>query len=132
MNNTPNDSIMQVYLYIKIFEEKYKKSPNRAIANYDTLGLLKGNSMLIPNSDVSKDKSYTGFVLNNENNIKNLGVYLKEKLPKKEKSKLEELLKGKEIEAPLILSCKKNHYYVCDLSLSDSELNKLINISKKQ
>ena len=124
METAPNDSISQVHTYIKLFEKKYKKPPNKVIVTSDTFMLLKSNSMLIPNQIILRDKSYSGYVLNNENKILNLEVHIKEKFSEKELAGLEEKLK--EIKNPLILSNKKNNYYVCDMDLSDKELNKLL------
>jgi len=116
----PNDSISQINTYINIFKIKYRKPPTRAIVNEESLSLLRGNDMLMPNDSVTNEESYTNYVLNNECKIKFLPVYFLEKLLKKEKTELEE--KVKNIKTPIILANKKKHYIFGDLSLCDKEL----------
>lgn len=119
----PNDSISQINTYIKLFETQYRKLPTRAIINEESRSLLRGNDMLMPNSSIASENSYTGYVLINEMEIQFLPVYFLEKLPEKERLELEE--KVKDIKFPMILANKKNHYVLGDLSLCDEELIKL-------
>ncbi len=118
----PNDSISQIETHIKLFETQYNKSPTRAIINEKSHLLLKENDMLIPNKDFTGE-SYTNHVLSNESKIQRLPVYYLEKLPEKERLKLEEEVKN--IKFPIIFANKKNHYIVGDLSLCDKELTEL-------
>lgn len=119
----PNDSISQIETHIKLFETQYKKLPTRAIINEESRSLLRGNDMLMPNSSITSENSYTGYVLINESKIQCLPVYYLERLPEKERLKLEE--KVKDIKFPIILANKKDHYIVGDLSLCDKELTEL-------
>ena len=119
----PNDSISQIDVYINIFKTKYNKNPTRAIVNDESLSLLRGNAMLMPNTSIANGESYAGYVLSNESKIQCLPVYFLEKLPEKEKSELEE--KVKNLKSPIILANKKKHYVFGDLSLCNQELTEL-------
>lgn len=119
-----NDSISQIETYINLFKTQYEKLPTRAIVNDQSFPLLRENNMLIPNNNFTGE-SYTNHVLSNESKIQHLPVYYLEKLPEKEKLELEEEVKVKEIEYPIIFANKKNHYIVGDLSLCDKELTEL-------
>jgi len=119
----PNDSISQIETYINLFRTQYEKFPTRAIINDESFSLLEDNAMLISNPSITDKASYTGYVLSNESKIQFLPVHLLEKLPEKERLKLEE--KVKDIKYSIIFANKKNHYIFGDLSLCGKELTEL-------
>jgi len=98
MKDPPPNSSQKILYFIKNYKEEKKKEPNRIVVDEFSFSKLEEESLLVPDSSIITNGSYSGYRLDTKQKIE---VHKYKNLSKKKQGELEEHIKDKGL--PVIL-----------------------------